>query len=246
MKKYVFFAAVALLLVACKSKCVDCDVVMPSEELSTERVEAFLALPDTASSVVMTSDSLFVEPEMFVERDSRAGDVDVFAWVLNITVVVVLLLLAVLAWLLLSAGGYRKRTMLESWVDLGLPSGRLWKSVNEDDIYTFDEAVEKFGDELPSAEDWEELFEHCMWIRVWIRKGVIVAGPNGNSIFFPVGKFYDKEFRKNSIFWSSTDNGDKESGRVVYFSHRKAEQDIVCKKSNKLNVRLCNWSAVKK
>ena len=246
MKKFVLFVAVALLLVACKSKCVDCDVEMPSEELSPEQVEAFLALPDTASVVVMTPDSLFVEPEMFVERDSRAGDVDVFGWALNITVVVGLLLLAVLAWLLLSAGGYRKRTMSESWVDLGLPSGRLWKSVNEDDTYTFDEAVEKFGDELPSAEDWKELFEHCMWIRVWIRKGVVVAGPNGKSIFFPAGKFYDKKFRRKSIFWSSTDNGDKESGRVICISRREAELDAVSKKSNKLNVRLCNWSAVKK
>lgn len=251
MKKYVFFAAVALLLVACKSKCVDCDVEMPSHELSPEQVEAFLALPDTASGVVMTPDSLFVEPEMFVERDSRAGDVDVFAWVLNITVVVALLLLAALAWLLLSAGGYRKRTMSESWVDLGLPSGRLWKSVDEDGTFSFDEATEKFGAEMPSIEDWKELSGCCRWTWKWLRKGYVVTGPNGNSIFLPTGVFVDKNGHRNGIYWSSDVDADEEYGRVVVFcrgSVEPAREEFVhfASRNLKLSVRLCNWSAVKK
>lgn len=77
------------------------------------------------------------------------------------------------------------------FVDLGLPSGKLWatenvKSENGNEAhYTFDEAVETFGKNLPSKEDWKELFDNsaCNWNKE--RKGYDVVGPNGNSIFLP-------------------------------------------------------------
>lgn len=68
------------------------------------------------------------------------------------------------------------------WVDLGLPSGTQWKSVNEEGYYTYDEAVEKFGRSLPSDTLWYEL-ECCDWS--WTGDGYTVVGPNGNSIFLP-------------------------------------------------------------
>jgi len=71
------------------------------------------------------------------------------------------------------------------WVDLGLPSGRLWAAENQPGYHQFDEAVKTFGDMLPSAEAWQELFNQCD--RKWDkdRKGYVLTGPNGNTLFLP-------------------------------------------------------------
>lgn len=49
------------------------------------------------------------------------------------------------------------------YADLGLPSGTLWAESNEEGYYTFDEAVEKYGNSLPTREQLEELKSHCQW-----------------------------------------------------------------------------------
>lgn len=72
------------------------------------------------------------------------------------------------------------------YIDLGLPSGTLWAEQNETDnggYFTYDEAVAKFGDCLPTKEDFEELLEHC-WKR-WDneRKGLEFMGNNGAKLF---------------------------------------------------------------
>ena len=67
------------------------------------------------------------------------------------------------------------------YVDLGLPSGTLWKSKNEKGMYyTYDEAVSQFGDKLPTREQFAELQAFCTW--TWNGKGYVVKGDNGNSI----------------------------------------------------------------
>ncbi len=67
------------------------------------------------------------------------------------------------------------------YVDLGLPSGTLWKSKNEKGMYyTYDEAVSQFGDKLPTREQFAELQAFCTW--EWNGKGYVVKGDNGNSI----------------------------------------------------------------
>lgn len=68
-------------------------------------------------------------------------------------------------------------------IDLGLPSGTLWADKNEEGYYTFDEAVEKYGDQLPTHEQLEELKNSCKW--EWIGDGYRVEGPNGNVIVMP-------------------------------------------------------------
>ena len=77
----------------------------------------------------------------------------------------------------------------DNFVDLGLPSGRLWAKENEGDFYSFDAAVEIFGKELPSKEAWVELFDECT--REWdkAKKGYTLIGPNGNSIFLPAAGY---------------------------------------------------------
>ena len=81
------------------------------------------------------------------------------------------------------------------FVDLGLPSGKLWATENvknengDEAYYTFDDAVNTFGENLPSREDWKELFENSTYR--WNKKkiGYDVTGPNGNSIFLPAAGF---------------------------------------------------------
>ena len=76
------------------------------------------------------------------------------------------------------------------YVDLGLPSKTIWateniKHENKEAYFTFDEAVKKFDDNLPQKEDWAELFKYCS--RKWDddRKGYVITGPNGSTIFLP-------------------------------------------------------------
>ncbi|MCR4812000.1 MAG: hypothetical protein K5867_05330 [Bacteroidales bacterium] len=75
------------------------------------------------------------------------------------------------------------------YVDLGLPSGTKWKTLNENGYFKYDGAVAIFGKELPSKEQWEELKEKCKWVWVDgdgdIQSGYYVVGPNGKRIFLP-------------------------------------------------------------
>ena len=100
------------------------------------------------------------------------------------------------------------------FVDLGLPSGKLWaaeniKDENGNEVYfSFDKAVETFGDKLPTKEEWKELFEHCIHQYDEGRKGLVLTGPNGNAIFLPAEGFYDKDSKsygplKYSAYFSS-------------------------------------------
>ena len=78
------------------------------------------------------------------------------------------------------------------FVDLGLPSGTLWKAVNEPGLYTYQEANDKFvsGEEhLPTYEQLFELKQECQWGRT--DTGYEVIGPNGNSITFSAEGYLD-------------------------------------------------------
>ena len=78
------------------------------------------------------------------------------------------------------------------YVDLGLPSGTLWYSKNEGGDfarYTYDEAVSKFGNKLPTIEQLDELKNQCTW--TWMGSGYKVVGPNGNSIYLPAAGYRD-------------------------------------------------------
>ncbi len=95
-------------------------------------------------------------------------------------------------------------------VNLGLPSKTLWYAKNEggdNARYTYDEAVSKFGNKLPSNEQFQELMDRCIW--TWTGSGCKVVGPNGNSIYFPAAG--DRSCRgsvsrvgSSGHYWSST------------------------------------------
>ena len=99
------------------------------------------------------------------------------------------------------------------YVDLGLPSGTLWRDENEGGDYaryTYDEAVSKFGNKLPTKEQLEELKNQCTW--TWTCSGYKVVGPNGNSIYLPAAGSRDCDGDVGRVgsygsYWSSTPNG---------------------------------------
>jgi len=97
-------------------------------------------------------------------------------------------------------------TSTSEYIDLGLPSGTLWKISNEKGYYTYDEVVEKFSNQLPTKEQWEELRNECKW--EWKDNEYKVIGPNGNNIFLPAAGYrfgtgvYDLGTEGN--YWSGT------------------------------------------
>lgn len=72
----------------------------------------------------------------------------------------------------------------KGYIDLGLPSGTLWKEENEDDqFYSFEAIVAKYGNALPTKEQFDELRQLCTW--TWIGFGYKVVGPNGAVLIMP-------------------------------------------------------------
>lgn len=68
----------------------------------------------------------------------------------------------------------------QEWVDLGLPSGTLWSTKTEIGLYTQDEAINLFGENLPTISELQELKSKCTW-RIEGRQFKVI-GPNGNYI----------------------------------------------------------------
>lgn len=98
----------------------------------------------------------------------------------------------------------------QGWVDLGLPSGTLWKNQNEaGGFYTYEQAKAKFGNSLPTKEQLEELKSACRWI--WTGNGYNVVGPNGASIVLPAAGCRNYDGSVGNVgsygyYWSSTPN----------------------------------------
>lgn len=95
----------------------------------------------------------------------------------------------------------------EGYVDLGLPSGTLWKSAMEEGLFTHEQAMSQFGEQLPTKEQWMELQDSCQW--TWSGNGYIVIGMNGDSIVFPASGYRSCEGEVKSVnfyggYWSSS------------------------------------------
>lgn len=110
----------------------------------------------------------------------------------------------------------KERTIPNGYVDLGLPSGTLWKDHNEDGYLTYDEAIKLYKKNLPTREQWEELLTYCEW--TWSgwkvnndNEGYTIKGRNGNTIFLPnLGTRYAKHnferygYGQSGDYWSSS------------------------------------------
>lgn len=97
------------------------------------------------------------------------------------------------------------------YVDLGLPSGTLWKSKNEKGkYYTYEKAMRKFGSQMPTWLQFRELKACCTW--TWNGSGYTVKGNNGNYIVLPaVGRRSDygkvKYVGEYGYYWSANPCG---------------------------------------
>lgn len=101
------------------------------------------------------------------------------------------------------------------YVDLGLPSGTLWKDQNEaGGFYSYDQAMAKFGSSLPTKEQLEELKNSCRW--TWNGNGYKVEGPSGESVVLPAAGYRGCDgsvYRVGSHggYRSSTPNGSEDA-----------------------------------
>lgn len=107
-------------------------------------------------------------------------------------------------------------------VDLGLPSGTLWKDKNEEGgFYTYEQAKSKYGVKLPTKDQFEELKNKCQWS--WNGSGYKVIGPNGNSIVLPASGYrwcdgHVDDVGSEGLYWSSTPDGSDEAWRLNFRS----------------------------
>lgn len=109
----------------------------------------------------------------------------------------------------------------KGYVDLGLPSGTLWKDVNENYKWTYSDAIDRFGNQLPTKEQYEELIKHCQWNRLDDSDYYTIVGPNGNTIRLDhwhgarscYGDFFGLE--KNGYYWTSTRDTDGDVYRLT-------------------------------
>lgn len=128
------------------------------------------------------------------------------------------------------------------YVELGLPSGTWWKDKNEDGgFYTYDQAMAKFGNELPTKEQCEELVSSCKW--AWTGNGYKVTGPSGESIFLPVaGSCYNSHVYSvgsNGYYWSSTPDGsDRAFFLFLHSGQYLVASDNYCSRGYGFPVRL--------
>ena len=95
------------------------------------------------------------------------------------------------------------------FVDLGLPSGTLWKSHDEPGFFSQSAKDSLYAGQLPTMLQFYELWTECTWTREQF--GYRVEGKNGNHIMMPSyaycasnGKVY--AVRKYASYWLAPDS----------------------------------------
>lgn len=110
-----------------------------------------------------------------------------------------------------AAIGTNATKSVENYVDLGLPSGTLWKAENEDcGLIQFNQACNFYGKNLPTKEQWDELINLCIWTKT--KDGYKIMGPSREVIYLPFSKEGISFYESNShmlgfgrgCYWSSS------------------------------------------
>ncbi len=111
------------------------------------------------------------------------------------------------------------------YVDLGLPSGKLWASQNYGassttgygtyvSWSTTDVVKSSWGSywATPTRTELKELLNYCTWTWDSSMKGYTITGTNGNSMFLPAAGFQimdcDQSLGSGIYYWSSTASSD--------------------------------------
>lgn len=137
--------------------------------------------------------------------------------------------------------------MGKEYVDMGLPSGTLWASENEEGYFTFDEAVEKFGNNLPARWQFCELVENCdCYFDTDENAFVCESNFNGNMVkFSALGyRIFDgNEFigvDEYGDYWSRTPCFNGEDAWYVSLSnYGSIDPTFLSNRKHGLSVRLC-------
>ena len=139
-----------------------------------------------------------------------------------------------------------------SYVDLGLPSGTQWKIINEGELLTYDEAINRYGDKMPTREQFEELLDYCE--EEWTGKGMKLTGPNGKFIILQATGNYDcsgkYQNKYNMDYWSRTQYKDGTAYAIFYWYRDKEVTNGYCTISKGIsggrgNSHKCNKYAIR-
>lgn len=137
--------------------------------------------------------------------------------------------------------------MEKEYVDMGLPSGTLWASENEEGYFTFDEAVEKFGNSLPARWQFCELAENCDCVFDIEKRALICKSKfNGNTIEFPAlgyRSFYCNVFigvDRYGDYWSRTPHTNGEDAWYINVDNDgRVDPTFLSNRQYGMSVRLC-------
>lgn len=133
---------------------------------------------------------------------------------------------------------------LGMYVDLGLPSGTMWKRIDETGQFDYNCAIERFPNRLPTKEQYEELIALCQ--AEWTTDGFKFTGPNGESIVFKGNHIKDcngnYSFFRSAFLSSESCFNNSKNSYVLYFDSRDiygySLQIMDLPKCNMTNVRL--------
>ena len=116
----------------------------------------------------------------------------------------------------------RERAYLKAhgYVDLGLPSGTVWKSENERGFYEIGNRGQIKN--LPSSYQWRELLDKCNWSWSWFRGGYKIVGPNGASLFLPASRKYRSVYLSGTETQIKDDEGDYVRRLFVLYIYNKS------------------------
>lgn len=136
--------------------------------------------------------------------------------------------------------------MGKEYVDMGLPSGTLWASENEEGYFNFDEALEKFGNNLPARWQFCELVENCdCYFDTDKNAFVCESNFNGNIVkfsalgfHFNMGTFID--VGSYGYYWSrSPHSNGKDAWSLNLSNYGSVDPTRLNYRYYGLSVRLC-------
>lgn len=136
--------------------------------------------------------------------------------------------------------------MEKEYIDLGLSVK--WANCNEGanspeergDLLTYEKAMELVGDKLPTIENWIELQKNCT-IKFNLKKfGFEVIGKNGNSIFLPITKEKEGDFKETGSFFYSSDTCEVGGYKYAKYAYFTVKKDILSRKYKHVSKVDCN------